>query len=192
MKRAISFFLASVMCMSMFTGCSGNKEPEFEYDINKAASDLVTEMNLNLTPGNEDYLEYMEIEEDWYEEACVYYAPISTSVELVFAAKAKDKASAQKILDILDKRKAEISAAQENYDKVLAAKAMAGTAVVREDIYILFAIAGEEADYRHASATEAMAPVIEAMENVFEAQKVALEYKARNLSGEQPDVDNQI
>lgn len=195
MRKIIALALAAIMALSM-VACGGNKEDEIsnatQYDVAKMADNYIAEMGLTeMTKLGEDYMEFMGIGKDLYDEASGYYPQVSSSVDLVIAIKAKDKNAVSEIKDILEQRKNEIAATHENYNKNLMAKAQSGHTIVK-DLYIMFAIGGDEVEFANLGADRAMEPVIEAMNNAFLAQEIATAYEMRHNSGEAPDVDNQI
>ena len=195
MKKIIALALAAIMVFSM-VACGGNKEDEIsnatQYDVVKMADSYIAEMGLTeVTKIEDDYMEFMGISKDLYDEASGYYPQVSSSVDLVITIKAKDKNAVSEINGILEQRKNEIAATHENYNKNLMVKAQSGHTIVK-DLYIMFAIGGDEVEFANLGADRAMEPVIEAMNNAFLAQEIATAYEMRHNIGEAPDVDNQI
>ena len=192
MKKILAILLAGATMISCFTGCS-SKENEFEYDAKTLGKDvaLALEMNIeDLAEVSEEYMDFLGVDKELYEDFGGYYAQVSTSVDLIVTVKAKDKKSAEKIVELLDARKMEMSAAQENYNKTLADKAARGTSFIKNDIYIAFAIAGSEEVHANEGDSYISKILLPSLQNAFEAQEVSARYAARKESGEAPVADN--
>ena len=164
MKKVISFVLAAVMALSM-VACGGGEEAA-SYDVAAVAKTIEDANPIRMsTPIAQDYIDFIGLSEDMYEDYAGSYCPITPGVDVIMVVEAKEG----KVEDVkakLEQRKAEIVAANENYVGSLLEKAKEGRIVVKGNVVVLV-IAGDEMVVEDQGVAKAYEPVDAAIEEAF-------------------------
>ena len=175
MKKVISFVLAAVMALSM-VACGGGEEAA-SYDVAAVAKTIEDANPIRMsTPIDEFYMAFIGFGEVDFETGdytlsdnvksfAGSYCPITPGVDVILVVDAKD-GKAEDVKAVLEARKAEIVAANENYVGSLLEKAKAGRVVVKGDVVVLV-IAGDEMVVEDQGVEKAYEPVDAAIEEAF-------------------------
>lgn len=164
MKKIISFVLAAVLALSM-VACGGGEEAA-AYDVAEVAKTIEAANPIRMsTPIADDYIEFIQLGEDLYESYAGSYCPITPGVDVILVVEAKD-GKVEDVKAVLEARKAEIVAANENYVGALLEKAKAGRIVVKGN-YAVLVIAGDDIVIEDQGVEKAYEPVDAAIEEAF-------------------------
>ncbi|MBR6609523.1 MAG: DUF4358 domain-containing protein [Oscillospiraceae bacterium] len=164
MKKIISFALAAVMALSM-VACGGGEEAK-SYDVAAVAKTIEDANPIRMsTPIAQDYIDFIGLSEDMYEAYAGSYCPITPGVDVILVVEAKD-GKVEDVKTVLEARKAEIVAANENYVGSLLDKAKEGRIVVKGNVVVLV-IAGDEMVVEDQGVAKAYEPVDAAIEEAF-------------------------
>ena len=164
MKKVISFVLAAVLALSM-VACGGGEDAK-SYDVAAVAKTIEDANPIRMsTPIAQDYIDFIQLGEDLYDSYAGSYCPITPGVDVILVVDAKE-GKAEDVKAVLEARKAEIVAANENYVGSLLEKAKAGRVVVKGDVVVLV-IAGDEMVVEDQGVEKAYEPVDAAIEEVF-------------------------
>lgn len=164
MKKVISFVLAAVMALSM-VACGGGEEAA-TYDVAAVAKTIEDANPIRMsTPIAQDYIDFIGMGEDLYEAYAGSYCPITPGVDVILVVEAKE-GKVEDVKAIMEARKAEIVAANENYVGALLDKAQAGRIVVKGN-YAVLVIAGDDMVVEDQGVEKAYEPVDAAIEEAF-------------------------
>ena len=141
MKKLLALVLAGVMAFSL-VACGGGEETA-TYDVAAVAETIEKANPIRMsTPIAQDYIDFIGLGEDLYESYAGSYCPITPGVDVILVVEAKE-GKVEDVKAVMETRKAEIVAANENYVGALLDKAEAGRIVVKGN-YAVLVIAGDE------------------------------------------------
>ena len=164
MKKIIALALAAVLAISM-VACGGGEEAS-AYDVAAVAKTIEGKNPIRMsTPIEQDYIDFIGMTEDMYVAYAGSYCPITPGVDVILVVEAKE-GKVEDVKAVLEQRKAELVAANENYIGALLEKATAGRVVVKGN-YAVLVIAGDDMVIEDQGVEAAYAPVDAAIEEAF-------------------------
>lgn len=165
MKKFIALALAAVMAISM-VACGSDKDENAVYDVADIAKTIEDANPIRMsTPIDREYIDYLGLTEDMYENYAGSYCPVMPGVDVILVVEAKE-GKVEDVKSILEQRKAELVAANENYIGSLLEKAKAGRIVVKGN-YAVLVIAGDEIVVEDEGVEKAYEPVDKAIDEAF-------------------------
>ncbi len=164
MKKIIALALSAVLAISM-VACGGNDSTS-AYDVSVVAKTIEDANPIRMsTPIEQDYIDFIGLTEDMFTAYAGSYCPITPGVDVIIVVEAKE-GKVEDVKAVLENRKAELVAANENYVGSLLSKAEAGRVVVKGN-YVVLVIAGDEIVVEDQGVEAAYAPVDAAIEEAF-------------------------
>ena len=176
MKKFIALALSVVLALSM-VACGGSEDSASSYDVAKIATTIEDANPIRMsTPIDEFYMAFIGFGEvdfetgdytlsDNFKSFAGSYCPVTPGVDIILVVEAAD-GKVDEVKSILEAKKAELVAANENYVGSLLEKAKAGRVVVKGNCAVLV-IAGDEMVVEDQGIDAAYAPVDAAIEEAF-------------------------
>ena len=175
MKKIIALALAAVLAISM-VACGGGEEAS-AYDVAAVAKTIEAKNPIRMsTPIDEFYMAFIGFGEvdfetgdytmsDSVKSFAGSYCPITPGVDIILVVEAAD-GKVEEVKSVLEAKKAELVAANENYVGSLLEKAKAGRVVVKGNVAALV-IAGDDMVIEDQGVEEAYKPIDAAIEEAF-------------------------
>ena len=175
MKKIIALALSVILAFSM-VACGGS-DSSSSVDVAKIAATIEKENPIRMsTPIDEFYMAFLGFGEidfetekytlsDNFKSFAGSYCPVMPGVDIILVVEAAE-GKVDEVKAILENKKAELIAANENYVGALLDKAKAGRIVVKGNVVVLV-VAGDDIVIEDHGVEKAYEPVDAAIEKAF-------------------------